>query len=78
MTIQRIDKGPRMSQAAIVGNLVFTAGRWPRQDRRQDVGTQTREILDGIDALLARAGSDKSKIASVHDLARATWPTSTR
>jgi enamine deaminase RidA (YjgF/YER057c/UK114 family) len=65
MAIERLDPGSRMSQAAIVGNLVFTAGRVAEKTAGQDVGTQTREILAGIDALLARAGSDKSKIASV-------------
>jgi enamine deaminase RidA (YjgF/YER057c/UK114 family) len=65
MTIERIDKGPRMSQAAIVGNLVFTAGQVANRSAGSDVGAQTREILDGIDALLARAGTDKSRIVSV-------------
>jgi enamine deaminase RidA (YjgF/YER057c/UK114 family) len=65
MTIERLDPGKRMSQAAIVGNLVFTAGRVADKTAGQDVGAQTREILDGLDALLARAGTDKSRIASV-------------
>jgi enamine deaminase RidA (YjgF/YER057c/UK114 family) len=66
MTIERIDIGPRMSQAAIAGNLVFTAGRVAEQNAGRDVGTQTKEILDGIDALLARTGTDKSRIVSVN------------
>jgi len=66
MAIERIDQGPRMSQAAIVGNLVFTAGRVAEQNAGRDVGSQTKEILDGIDALLARAGTDKSRIVSVN------------
>jgi enamine deaminase RidA (YjgF/YER057c/UK114 family) len=65
MAITRIDSGPRMSQAAIVGNLVFTAGRVAGETAGRDVGSQTREILDGIDALLERAGTDKSRIVSV-------------
>jgi enamine deaminase RidA (YjgF/YER057c/UK114 family) len=65
MAIERIDKGPRMSQAAIVGNLVFTAGQVADRSAGGDVGAQTREILEGIDALLARAGTDKSCIVSV-------------
>lgn len=65
MTIERLDKGPRMSQAAIVGNLIFTAGRVAEQNAGKDVGSQTKEILDGLDALLVRAGSERSKIASV-------------
>ena len=65
MSIKRIDIGPRMSQAAVVGNLVFTAGRVAENNAGRDVGTQTKEILDGIDDLLARAGTQKSKIVSV-------------
>lgn len=65
MAIERLDKGPRMSQAAIVGNLVFTAGRVADKTAGQAVGSQTKEILEGLDALLARAGSDKSRIVSV-------------
>jgi enamine deaminase RidA (YjgF/YER057c/UK114 family) len=65
MTIERIDSGPRMSQAAVVGNLVFTAGRIAEANAGRDVGSQTREILEGIDGLLARAGTDKSRIVSV-------------
>jgi len=65
MTIQRIDIGDRMSQAAVVGDLIFTAGRVAEQNPGKDVGTQTAEILDGLDALLHRAGSDKSRIVSV-------------
>ena len=65
MAITCIDSGPRMSQAAMVGNLVFTAGRVAGETAGRDVGSQTREILDGIDALLERAGTDKSRIVSV-------------
>jgi len=66
MTIERIDIGPRMSQAAVVGNLVFTAGQVADKTAGRDVASQTREVLEGIDALLARAGTDKSRIVSVN------------
>ena len=65
MAIQRIEPGTRMSQAAIVGDLIFTAGRVAENSAGRDAGTQTREILDGLDDLLRRSGSDKSRIASV-------------
>jgi len=65
MTITRIDSGPRMSQAVVVGNLVYTAGRVAAATAGQDVGSQTKEILEGLDALLAKAGTDKSRIVSV-------------
>jgi enamine deaminase RidA (YjgF/YER057c/UK114 family) len=64
-TILRIDSGKRMSQAAVSGNLVFTAGRVAENSAGKDVGTQTREILAGLDMLLATAGTDKSKLVSV-------------
>jgi len=65
VSVKRLDVGPRMSQASIVGNLVFTAGRVAENNAGRDVATQTKEILDGIDDLLARSGTDKSKIVSV-------------
>ena len=57
MTIERIDPGPRMSQAVVCGNLVFTAGQVAESNAGAAVGVQTREILANIDALLARAGN---------------------
>ena len=66
MSIERIDSGPRMSQVVVVGDLVFTAGQVAHGNAGRDVGSQTREILEGIDALLAKAGSDKSKVVSVN------------
>jgi enamine deaminase RidA (YjgF/YER057c/UK114 family) len=63
MSIQRIDKGPRMSQAVTHGDMVFLAGQ-VADDTDQDVGGQTRQILDKIDALLAKAGSSKDKLLS--------------
>lgn len=59
--IQRIDAGPRMSEASIHGGVAYLAGQVPETD---DAGieTQTKEVLDAIDALLAQAGSDKTRI----------------
>lgn len=66
MTIERIDPGARMSQAVAHGGLVFTAGQVAANSRGADVGVQTREILENIDNLLKKAGTDKSKILSVN------------
>jgi enamine deaminase RidA (YjgF/YER057c/UK114 family) len=66
MSVVRIDSGPRMSQVAVVGDLVFTAGQVAEANAGRDVGSQTKEILGGIDALLARAGTDKSRIVAVN------------
>jgi len=58
--ITRIDPGARMSEAVIHGDTVYLAGQVGEPG--DDVGAQTRTVLAEIDALLARAGSDKSKI----------------
>ena len=59
--IERIDAGPRMSEACIHGELVYLAGQVP-ETPGADIETQTREVLAAIDALLAQAGSDKRRI----------------
>ena len=61
--IQRLQPGPRMSQAVIHGNTVYVAGQ-VADDPSQDVPGQTRQILAAIDRLLAEAGSDKTQILS--------------
>jgi enamine deaminase RidA (YjgF/YER057c/UK114 family) len=63
MTIQRIDPGPRFSQAVVTGDLVFLAGH-TSSDAAGGVYEQTRDILAQIDAHLAAAGTDKSKLLS--------------
>ena len=61
MTIERIDPGVRFSQAVVHGDLVYLAGH-TSDDAAAGVYEQTRDILAQIDAHLAAAGSDKSKI----------------
>jgi len=61
--IERLQPGPRMSQAVIHGNTVYLAGQ-VATDPSQNVAGQTRQILDAIDQLLAAAGSDKTRILS--------------
>ena len=60
-SIQRFDVGPRMSEMAVHNGTVYLAGQ-VADDAAQDIRGQTRQVLAAIDALLARAGSDKSKI----------------
>jgi enamine deaminase RidA (YjgF/YER057c/UK114 family) len=50
-----------MSEMALHGNTVYLAGQ-VAVNGPADVGGQMRAVLGAIDALLARAGSDKSKI----------------
>lgn len=59
MSIERLDKGRRMSEAVIHGNTVYLAGQVAEGP---DVESQTRAVLAAIDSLLARAGTDKSRI----------------
>ena len=60
-SIQRFDVGPRMSEMAVHNGTVYLAGQ-VAEDATQDIRGQTRQVLAAIDTLLARAGSDKSKI----------------
>lgn len=59
--IQRIDVGARLSEAAIHHGVVYLAGQVP-EDAEADIRVQTRQVLQAVDALLARAGSDRSRI----------------
>jgi enamine deaminase RidA (YjgF/YER057c/UK114 family) len=61
MTIKRIKTGPRMSQAVIHNKTVYLAGQVAAG---ASVAIQTREILAAIDALLAEANTDKSRLLS--------------
>ena len=61
MSVQRIKPGPRMSQAVVHGNTVYLQGL-TADDPSKDVKGQTAQILAKIDALLAQAGTDKSKL----------------
>jgi len=60
--ITRLQPDNRMSQAVIHGSTVYLAGQVGEPG--DDVTAQTRTALAEIDALLAEAGSDKSKILS--------------
>jgi enamine deaminase RidA (YjgF/YER057c/UK114 family) len=64
MSIQRIGVGPRMSQAVVHGDTVYVAGTVADKAAGKSVGEQTREILEIIDGVLAKAGTDKTKILS--------------
>lgn len=63
MTIKRLHVGPRLSQVAIHGNTVYTAGI-VANDPSQDAAGQTRQILASIDGYLAEAGTDKTQIVN--------------
>ena len=63
MSITRHHSNQRMSQIVIHGNTVYLAGQ-VANDFKADITIQTQQVLDKIDAALAEAGSDKSKILS--------------
>jgi enamine deaminase RidA (YjgF/YER057c/UK114 family) len=59
--VQRFDVGARLSEMAVHNGVCYLAGQ-VAGDATQDISGQTRQVLAAIDALLARAGSDKSKL----------------
>ncbi|NIC43686.1 RidA family protein [Aquabacterium sp. A08] len=62
--VQRFDVGPRLSEMAIHNGTVYLAGQVP-EDADLDIEGQTRQVLAAIDALLARAGTDKTRLLMV-------------
>lgn len=60
-SIQRFDAGPRMAEMTVHNGVAYLAGQIA-EDATQDITGQTRQVLGAIDALLARAGSDKTKV----------------
>jgi len=62
MTIQRFERlGDRLSHVLVHNGIVYLTGQ-VADDGTQDTAGQTRQILERIDMLLAKGGSDKSKI----------------
>ena len=66
MSIQRIAVGPRMSKAVVHGDTVYLAGQVADKAAGKSVAEQTEEILGIIGGLLAKAGTDKSKLLMVN------------
>jgi enamine deaminase RidA (YjgF/YER057c/UK114 family) len=63
MSIKRLNAGPRLSQAVVHGDTVYVAGQVSAEPMASAKG-QTEQILKKIDAVLAAAGSHKSKLLS--------------
>lgn len=61
--LKRIDPGPRLSEASVYSGLIYCSGMIP-EDVSQDITGQTKQALAEIDSLLAKGGSDKTKILS--------------
>jgi enamine deaminase RidA (YjgF/YER057c/UK114 family) len=62
MTINRMETGSRMSRIVIHGDTVYLAGLTANKTVGQSLAEQTHEILALIEGLLAKAGTDKSKL----------------
>jgi enamine deaminase RidA (YjgF/YER057c/UK114 family) len=65
MTIERRHVGKRLSELVInrASGTIYLAGQ-VANDAKADVTGQVRQVLAQIDALLAEAGSDKSRVLS--------------
>ena len=64
MPVERIQVGPRMSQAVMHNQTVYLAGQVASGAPGASVTEQTKDILARIETLLAAAKSDKTKIIS--------------
>ncbi len=61
--IRRIDPSPRLSEASVWDGRMYLSGMIP-EDTSLDITGQVKQALAEIDALLAKGGSDKTKILS--------------
>ncbi len=59
--IQRFDTGPRMSEMTVHNGVAYLAGQ-VADNADADIVGQTKQVLAAIDALLARARTDKRNI----------------
>jgi enamine deaminase RidA (YjgF/YER057c/UK114 family) len=64
-SIERLEIGPRMSQAVIYNGVVYLAGQVAADCPGTAVKDQARNILERTDKLLAAAGTDKTKLLQV-------------
>ncbi len=64
MTITRLEPGKRLAAAVRHNDTLYLAGQ-VADTTTGSVEVQTREVLAKIDALLAKAGTDKSKLLSL-------------
>lgn len=65
MTIRRMHTNERSSQIVVHGNTIYLAGQVARDAPNAGIERQTENALRRIDALLAEAGTDKSRLLNV-------------
>ena len=63
MEIKRLEPGKRMSEAVVHTHVAYLAGQIP-EDTSKGPLEQTREVLAAIDSVLAKLGTDKSRLLS--------------
>ncbi len=63
MTITRIERGPRMSQAVIHGETIYLAGQVGAPG--DSITAQTKAVLAEIETLLVATGSSKNHMLMV-------------
>ena len=63
MSIERIEVSKRLSEAVVHHDTVYLCGQ-VADELQGGIESQTREVLANIDKMLARAGTDKSKLLS--------------
>jgi enamine deaminase RidA (YjgF/YER057c/UK114 family) len=59
--LQRYDVGTRLSEMAVHQGVAYLAGQ-VAEDATQGIEGQAAQVLAAIDALLARAGTDRTRI----------------
>ena len=64
-SIHRFHTNARMSKIVRHGGLAYLCGQTASGAADADVGGQTREVLSRVDALLAEAGTDRTRLLSV-------------
>jgi len=64
MNIKRIHPGPRMSKATLFNGILHVSGQ-VAGDRKTSIESQTQQVLDLIDGIIADAGGHKSGLLSV-------------
>ena len=63
LNIQKINSTEVMSAITIFNQVVYLSGQVPKTTE-PDISLQTKDVLATIDALLAQAGTDKSRLLS--------------
>ncbi|KHK66323.1 RidA family protein [Pseudomonas frederiksbergensis] len=64
MNIQRIESNPRLSRSVVHNGVAWLSGI-VAADCSQDIGGQTRQVLQRVDELLAASGTDRRRLLSV-------------